>query len=279
VAIIAPWLRPADVLGAIQEGGQLGESMRSETERERADKANEGLEGARLADAASNEGANRALQSSEDALAAKAAVVQQKYAMSEKLKQDALNQEKADRPDIVTTPGGGVLSIDPKGNATTIEQANDKPIFSKAGNKLFQFNPLTKSWEQKAEGDPTYSGIFGSIGDGVYTLNKQTGKAELAMPGTNAPPALPGATPPAPKAPGGFNFFNPMTYFGGSAPAPAPDNGLPPAPPSIPSSVMPSPLGIAPAQPVNTAPKKGDVVGGYVFKGGDPADESNWTKQ
>ena len=28
-----------------------------------------------------------------------------------------------------------------------------------------------------------------------------------------------------------------------------------------------------------TAPKAGDIVEGYKFKGGDPSDQSNWEKQ
>lgn len=135
------WLdvTPDTFLRASEEGAHLGEEARSESERERASKASEALEYARMNEGASQANASRALRSSEDALGAKADADQTAFARAEQGKKDnlastgqsnqfALDSMKLGEPDYFQTPRGGIYSINPMTGAMTEDRAQDPVV-------------------------------------------------------------------------------------------------------------------------------------------------------
>jgi hypothetical protein len=258
--IIAPWLRGADVLGAIQEGASIGEEARRQQEAENEFRANESLESARLYQSAQEENANRAQRGSEDAQAALAQADETNYERGQQQNRDkiaqqsaaenfALKQLQTNQPQVVTTPGGGVFTIDP--NTGNLIKAVNAPMTEPKETQQNRIDLITLKSLQ-TEKDKLSTAVenarLGGNLDAAMKLQSQSNAIQKQIDQITKPPVAASQPPTAALAtplaaptgfmgdPTGLNHFQPTaTGFG---------NALPTNPLSAPASNPNDPLGI-----------------------------------
>jgi hypothetical protein len=284
---IPPWLdvSPSQFVQAREAGvraGQENAQLGQQGDLERARLAQErDLEGARISQQGQMEGARLAQSAAEAAqqlgLAKQRLEAQQKQtAMEFQAGQETAKQNFMLRQtqDAVANAykqaqiglgnqkldlAGQKLKLDVQTVAAKTATATSKP--DPIAMKQFDtveaayLNAVKEYQKAKASTDPNVQSTAGDLARIAKNYSDRADKLAASMQGPKTPAAA----------------FNAATATG-TTPGPQPASAALGAPAPTPAAGGPAPA--APSSP--GLPKQGDVINGYVFKGGDPADQKNW---